>query len=115
MLPPDVPENRAMNRVTIATWPGLIKEEEGEPQLSSRHSSVGEVEVEKGATIRQLLDVLARNNSFFAQEIFDLETKRLQDSVVMTYNGRVISACEAYERILDDGDKITILPVYPGG
>ena len=50
-----------------------------------------------------------------AQNVFEVETQMLYPDVVMNYNDRVGSPHEDYDRVLKDGDKITILPLSGGG
>ncbi len=104
-----------MNRVTIELWLGLCKELEGDFEPLSQIRSRREEEVEEGTTIRQLLDRLAKNNFFFAQKVFDPETKKLYSHLIVNYNDRVISPYEVYDKNLENGDKVTILPIYAGG
>ena len=104
-----------MNRVTIEIWMWLGRElgEDFEPISEMR--SKKEENVEEGTTIRQLLDRLARHYSPVAQKIFDINEKRVYPYVVVNYNDRVISPYEVHDRILKDGDKIIVLPMYMGG
>jgi molybdopterin converting factor small subunit len=104
-----------MNRVSIELWLGLSKGDEGDFESPSEMRSIREEEVEEGTTILQLLDRLARTKSSFAGKVFDLKAKSLYPHLVISYNDRVISPYEVYDRILKNGDKITILPMHPGG
>ncbi|NWF92923.1 MAG: MoaD/ThiS family protein [Syntrophaceae bacterium] len=103
-----------MNRVTIELWLWLGKELKGFESVTEMRS-VKEESVEEGTTIRQLLDRLARSHPPIAEKVFDLTEKRVYPYVVINYNDRVISPYEVYDKVLKDGDKITILPMYVGG
>jgi len=49
------------------------------------------------------------------QKIFSRETDQFYPNVVVTVNDRVIGLNELYERILLEGDKIKVVPMYVGG
>ena len=104
-----------MNRVTIELWLWLGKELGSDFESLSEMRSKKEEEVEEGATIRQLLDDLARRYPSVAQKVFDLKENRLYPHVVLNFNDRVISPHIVHEQVLQDGDRITILPMYVGG
>lgn len=106
---------KEMNQVTIELWLWLGKELEEDFESLSQMRSIKRVWVEEGATIKQLLNRLATRYQAIAERVFDQEEERLHFDVVLTYNDRVISPYEVYNRVLKDGDKITILPMYAGG
>lgn len=104
-----------MNRVTIELWLWLGKELRGDFQSPSEMRSIKELRVEEGTTIRDLLDNLTKRYSPIARVVFDIRAKRLYRHVVVNCNDRVISPHIVHEKVLRDGDKITIFPVYAGG
>jgi len=104
-----------MNRVTIELWLWLGNELKGDFQLLSEMRSVKEENVEEGTTIRQLLDHLAKRHPRIAEKVFDLTKRTVYPYVIVNYNDRIISPYEVYDKVLKDGDKITILPMYAGG
>ena len=104
-----------MDRVTIELWLWLGKELRGDFQSPSEMRSVKELRVEEGTTIQDLLDDLAKRYSPIARTVFDIRVKRIYRHVVLNYNDRVISPHIVHEKVLRDGDKITIFPVYVGG
>lgn len=104
-----------MNRVTIEIWMWLGNELKGDFESPSEMRSIKKEEVGEGTTIRQFLVHLATSYPPIAKNIFDIKTKRLSPNVVVNYNDRVISPYEVYDKILKDGDKITVLPMYVGG
>jgi molybdopterin converting factor small subunit len=104
-----------MNRVTIELWLWLGNELRGDFKSVSEMRSVKEENVEEGTTIRQLLDHLAKCHPPIAEKVFDLTEKTVYPYVIVNYNDRVISPYEVYDKVLKDGDKITILPMYVGG
>lgn len=103
------------NRVTIELWLWLGKEIKEDFVSLSEMRSLREENVEEGITIREWLDRLAARYPPIAKKVFDPQEKRLYPYVVMTYNDHVISPYEVYDKILKDGDKITVLPMYMGG
>jgi sulfur carrier protein ThiS len=104
-----------MNRITIELWLWLGKEMGEDFNSPSEMRSVREEEVNEGTTIRQLLYDLAKRYSPIAQNIFNINDKKIFPHVVMTYNDMVISPHIVHDQILGNGDKITILPMYMGG
>lgn len=104
-----------MNQVTIEIWLWLGKELGSDFESPSEMRSIRKESVEKGTTIKQLLDNLAGRYPPVAQSIFDTKEKRFLPHIVVNYNDRVISPHIVHEQVLHDGDRITILPVYVGG
>jgi len=104
-----------MNRVTIELWLWLGKELKGEFQTPSEMRAIKEVHVEEGTTIRDLLDNLAKHYSPIARAVFDRQEKRVYRHVVVNYNDQVTNPHNVHEKVLKDGDKITIFPIYTGG
>lgn len=104
-----------MNRVTIELWLGLGKELKGDFEPLSEVRSRREEEVEAGTTLGQLLDHLARSSISFARNVFDREAKSLRSHLVVNYNGRILSPYQVDNQILENGDKLIILPMYAGG
>ena len=104
-----------MIRVTIELWLWLGKDLGGDFASPSEMRSIREEAVEEGATIRQLLDTLACRYPLIARTVFDTNTKKIFPHILVNYNERVISPHIVNDQILNDGDKITVLPVYEGG
>lgn len=104
-----------MNHVTIEIWMwignDLGKDFESLSEMRSRKKE----SVEETITIRQFLDSLARRYPPIAREIFNIQEGNLYSNIVVIHNDKVISPYIVHERILEDGDKITILPMYAGG
>ena len=104
-----------MNWVTVELWLGTTKELEDDFTAASETRLTKEQEVEEGISIRQLLDRLAKRNPYFAQKVYNLESKSLYPHLIMNYNNQVISSYVGYEKNIENGDKIIIFPVYDGG
>ena len=104
-----------MNQVTIELWLWLGDELKGEFESPPKMRSIRVERTEEGTTIRQLLQDLARHYPPIAKTVYDMETDMLYSHVVLNDNNRIISPYEVYDRILKDGDKITVLPMFFGG
>jgi molybdopterin converting factor small subunit len=83
--------------------------------LTSGVCATREEEVEDGITVRDLFDRLAEKYQPFREKIFQRGKGVFNPDIVVTLNNRVISPDEIYPKILGDGDKITILPMFGGG
>ena len=104
-----------MIRVTIEIWLWLGRELGRDFVSPSEMRSVRQEIVEEGTTIRQLLDTLAGRYPPIARNVYDIQAEQILPSIVVNYNDRVISPHRVHDKILDDGDKITVLPIYTGG
>ena len=104
-----------MNRVTIELWLWLGNDLKGDFESPSEMRSIKEEAVKEGTTILQLLNNLARRYPAFSEKVFDGEKGMLHPYVVVNYNDKVISPHVVYQQVLNDGDRITILPMYMGG
>ena len=104
-----------MNRIILELWLWLGHELKGDFDCPSEMRSIKIVEVEDGTTLRKLMSDLAGRYPLISKRVFDIEGQSLNPDIVMNYNDRVINFQEVYDRILRDGDKITILPLAGGG
>jgi molybdopterin converting factor small subunit len=102
--------------VTVELWMWLGKEIGGDFKSPSEMRSILEIGVENGITIKRFFDNLADRYPLIGEKIFKRENKTFFSNVVVVLNDRVISPyTKVYEKVLEDGDKITILPIYTGG
>ena len=67
--------------------------------------------VPDGTTVRALFEDLERY-PMVKQEVFDRD---FRPEINLALNSLVMGHDELYDRVLTDGDRITILPVYMGG
>lgn len=104
-----------MARVTVEFWMGMGKALGGEFRSPSEISSVLETEVEEGISVRTLFSKLADRYSPVREKVFDRTKNQFHPSVVVTYNERVIGLKELHEKILKDGDRLRVVPMYVGG
>ncbi len=104
-----------MNRVTIELWLWLGNELKGDFECASEMRSVRTEDVDDGTTIGGFLASLAKRYFPIARSVFDIQGQKLYPEVVMNYNDRVINPDRMYDRILKNGDRITLLPLAGGG
>jgi molybdopterin converting factor small subunit len=84
------------------------------------HSTSGvcatrEEQIEEGITVRDLFDRLAERYQPFREKIFQRGKGVFYPEIVVTVNDRIISPDEICPKVLEDGDKITVLPMFGGG
>ena len=77
--------------------------------------SFREEEIEDGITIRNFFDSLAKSYQPIREKIFERGKNSFYPEVIVTLNDRIISPHEVYDRVLKDGDKIAVLPMFMGG
>ncbi len=104
-----------MITITIEVWLSMGEELGGDFQSLSHMRSVLDTTVKEGTRVGKLFDQLADRYPPIGEKVFDRKTQRFCGDVVVTFNERVISPSDVCGRILQRGDKITVLPVYAGG
>jgi molybdopterin converting factor small subunit len=104
-----------MPKVSVDFWTWMGKDLGGNARSSSEMRSILEIVVEDGTTARMLLDRLAQDYRPVAEKVFQREKQRLYPHVVAILNDRVIREIDLYDAVLNEGDRITILPQYVGG
>ena len=104
-----------MNIVTIEIWLWLGIKLDREFYSKSKMKSIGKFEVEDGSTVRKLLRDLASRYGVINEQIFRTDNDRLNPEVTLVYNDRVINPRRILDQILNDNDKVTVLPGYFGG
>ena len=72
------------------------------------------LQVEKGNTVRELLDKLVAEYKSAHDVLFDPEG-RLHSYVRIIINGRFMELLDGLETKLHNGDKVMLLPSYAGG
>ena len=102
-----------MVRVKVELWLWLGKELGGDFESPSTMRSVLESAVEEGTTVRELFEDLAERYGPVRDKVFS--DHGFAPHVIATMNERVISVRELYDRVLEEGDRITVLPMYAGG
>ena len=74
-----------------------------------------EKEIGKEATIGALLVELASGNTEFQRIVFDPNTGKTSEQIMVFLNKSILRHSDVKETKLNDGDSIMLLPVYPGG
>jgi len=105
----------AVTRVTIELWLWLGNELRGDFECPSEMRSVRVEEIANGTTMREFLGRLANGYFPIAKNVFNIQSQELYPDLVMNYNGRLISPDQVYDKILKNGDRITVLPLAGGG
>ena len=91
-----------------------MREELGDDfESPSSMRSVLETVVEDGTTVEKLFDDLADRYCPIREKVFS--NHEFAPYVVVTMNERIISADGLRDRVLEDGDKIMVFPMYVGG
>jgi len=102
-----------MIRVTVELWLWLGKELGEDFKSPSRMRSVLETVVEDGTTVGELFDDLADRYEPLRDKVFSNHS--FVPYVVVTMNERIIRTDRLCDRVLEDGDRIRVLPIYVGG
>jgi len=84
-------------------------------RLSPEHPRrlVLEEEVEEGQALKTFLDRLAAKHKAFGEVVFNRESQKLYNHILVIVNGRLMRS--PMEMRLRDGDRIAFYPVYAGG
>ena len=102
-----------MVRVKVELWMWLAEQLGPDFVSPSKMRSVLETEVEEGTTVRDLFENLAERYPPIREKVF--RDHSFDQYVVLNLNDTSVSPCEVCDRTLQDGDKITVLPMYLGG
>ena len=103
--------------IQVELWMWLGNDPGSGFQALSEMRCFREMDVEEGLTVIQLLDSLAAESPVIGKKIFDRKNRKLLPnlSVVVTHDGLVVSPFDLEKTPMDDGYKITFLPLYVGG
>ncbi len=74
-----------------------------------------EKDIGEGATIRDLLADLASSHADFRKAVFNHDTGKLNNQVMLILNESFLHFSDMTEARLNDGDSIVMIPVYDGG
>jgi len=74
-----------------------------------------EKEIGERATIGDLLTELALSYADFRKAVFDPDTKKVSDQVMVILNDSLLQFADVTEAKLNGGDTVIIIPVYSGG
>ena len=51
----------------------------------------------------------------FGAKVFDREKRKCYKNLMVTHNDRVFNQGDGYDQLLQDGDKVMVMPLYAGG
>ena len=74
-----------------------------------------EKEIGKETTIGDLLADLAFSHTDFRKMVFNPDVGKVSDQVIVILNDSLLQLPDVTEAKLNDGDSISLLPVYSGG
>jgi molybdopterin converting factor small subunit len=102
-----------MSKVKVFFWTDI--DPGADSQRLSEVRSLLEVDAEKGSTVRTLFGKLAEQYDQIGKKVFCKETQTFHPDIVVIFNDRIIRIDELYNKVLQEGDNFTILPMYVGG
>lgn len=74
-----------------------------------------EKEIKEGTKISELLVDLALGYTDFRKVVFNPDIGKVSEQVNVILNNNLLQDADVTEATLNDGDTITLLPVYSGG
>jgi molybdopterin converting factor small subunit len=74
-----------------------------------------EREIEEGQTVRYLLIQLANQYPGFQRSVFDAKNQKLNENVIILYNGRLLELANGLDTKLAEGDSLFFIPAIQGG
>jgi molybdopterin converting factor small subunit len=98
-------------KVEFWTWSGSVKEWGPDFESPTDKRATLSLCIADGTTVRALFEDLERY-PIIKSEIFD---HAFHPDITLTLNSRVMGYDELYDRVLTDGDRISVLPMYAGG
>lgn len=73
-------------------------------------------EIDEGSTVEDVLNDLSKEySSQYKEEIYDPETRALNEMVMIILNGHLLHALQGLETVLRQDDVIVIAPLSVGG
>lgn len=74
-----------------------------------------EREIGEGTTIGDLLADLAFSYTDFRKVVFNPDIGKISDQVIVILNGSLLQLPDVTEAKLNNGDSVSLLPVFAGG
>ncbi|MFC2025122.1 MoaD/ThiS family protein [Chloroflexota bacterium] len=96
-------------QLKIPSWVAIMLNEQGSDWF------ILEKEIGEGATIGDLLADLASDYTDFRKVLFNPDIGKVSDQVNVILNNNLLQSTDMTEAKLNDGDTVTLLPVYTGG
>ncbi len=82
---------------------------------ADRPNQTASKQLQEGATVYELFSELAGQYPDFREQVFNPETGKLTDQIMIILNGRLVQEHEMKSTRLNNKDKITLSPVLVGG
>ncbi len=101
-----------MIRVKVEFWMWSGKELGADSESSTDKHATLNLRVADGTTVRALFEDLQRHPPI-KQEVFS--DHHFHPEINLALNSLVMGHDELYDRVLTDGDRISVLPMYVGG
>ena len=102
-----------MSKIKVVSWMG--KDFGGDFKPLSATRSLLEIDAENGSTVKSLFGQLTEQYDQIDKEVFCKETQNFYPDIVVIFNDRMIRVDQLNNKVLHEGDCITILPMYVGG
>ena len=77
--------------------------------------AVLELEVNAGATVRDILEQVASQNREFKEVLFNAQTGRVAGHIAVILNGTMLELKGGLDAKLGPGDTIQVMPGFSGG
>lgn len=74
-----------------------------------------EKEIERGATIKDLLNELSTSHQEVIEIFFDFKSQKLTGAAAIILNGRLIQTLKGLDTHIENGDVLAIVPILVGG
>ena len=103
-----------MIRVKVEFWMWIGKELGEDANSPSEMRSELDLTLERDTTLRAFMSDLAKQYKAIDERIFDSGKGTFYSDIVVTLNDRVVGPT-IYNHVLQDADRLLILPAYAGG
>lgn len=104
-----------MIKVKLEIWMPLGRSLGKDFQTLSEMHSIWEREIEDGVTVGKFFNKLAENYQPIREKIFERARSRFYPDAVVTLNNQIINPHELHERVLKEGDNVTVFSILQGG
>jgi len=74
-----------------------------------------ELKLKESSSIREVLKIVVEQAPGLERALFDSKCEKPKTNTLILVNGKEIGVLDNFETIVEDGDKITLVPVVHGG
>ena len=99
-------------KVRLEVLPALAETLDIEPTV---YENVSGLEEDGTVSVGKLLNRLCAEYPRFGQMVFDVDSQKLRDRVMIFFNGRSLDLADGLDTELGDGDTLTFVPQIVGG